>query len=491
MGNDDPLRCMPQICLEASRKAGFPSPATSACYDDRKRSEDAFRSAFVRYLGGEHVLPYFLKSQCPHPVLVSNGFMASLKEFHVALSAALTNIVQRWVVDEEADFPSRMPLERHEEDILRWIHKITEEKLYPRYDGHQGNWRPDFLLPAHEADGFKVCEINSRFPSNGLDLNARVYRALDNSEIKPLYLDVVGDPDHMMASLKALFHPGWPLRFVHSRENNPLIESLMRDLRDMNPRLLTPDDLHLVADETSPTGYKLQCVRESVSSADNQDGKMEYIQQIALRLFLDEFASLSPEMQRQLAFHSNNDIRSILLIHDKRILGILHQELDDLVAKHQVLTKRQADLIRKRVVFTIIPGSKDLERLTNSYYQGNVSKNDFILKPIRSGRGQGIVLGQDLSTSEWEEILADMKNASLTPDGTTYIIQPFVEQAEGDMFLDEETGVQRTRRVGAYHCMHGEFVSLALWRVGLATNRTTNMATGDAWKMGSMVKKMN
>jgi hypothetical protein len=45
--------------------------------------------------------------------------MANLKEFHVALSAALTNIVQRWVIDEEADLPSRMPLEPHEEDILR------------------------------------------------------------------------------------------------------------------------------------------------------------------------------------------------------------------------------------------------------------------------------------------------------------------------------------------------------------------------------------
>jgi hypothetical protein len=110
---------MPQICLEASRKAGIPSLATSASYEDRMHSEDAFCSAFVRYLGGEHIRPYFLQSMCPHPVLVPNRFMASLKEFHVALSAALTNIVERWVVDEEADFPSRMPLGTQEEDILR------------------------------------------------------------------------------------------------------------------------------------------------------------------------------------------------------------------------------------------------------------------------------------------------------------------------------------------------------------------------------------
>lgn len=368
---------------------------------------------------------------------------------------------------------------------------MTDDQLFPTYDGHQGNWRPDFLLPAHEADGFKVCEINARFPSNGMNLNARMYKALDDSETKPLGLDVAADPDHMMARLKALFHPRWPIRFVHNLEYSRLVEALMRDLEDMNPRLLTPDDLRLVADETSPTGYKLQCVRESASSADDQDGNMEDIHQIAMRLCQDEFASLSPEMQRQLAFHSNNDIRSMLLIHDKRILGILHQELDDLTTKHHVLSQRQTDLIRKGVVFTIIPGSKELEQLTDSYYQGSVSKNDFILKSIRSGGGDGIVLGQKLSPFEWEAILADMKNAALTPGRTVYVIQPFVEQAEGDMFLDEDMGVQRTRRVGTYYSIHGEFAGLGVWRVGISTNPTTNMTTGGAWKMGSMVRKMN
>lgn len=368
---------------------------------------------------------------------------------------------------------------------------MTENKTFPTYDGHQGNWRPDFLLPANEADEFRVCEINARFPSNGMDLNARVFRALANQENKPAYLDVASDPEHMLASLKALFHPERPLWFVHNQEKNLLIESLMKDLEDMKPRLLTLDDLHLVADEDSPTGYKLQCRRESGSSADSEDGDMEDIHQVALRVFLDDLALLSPEMQRQLAFISSNDIRSMLLVHDKRILGILHQELDELVTKHHVLTARQAELLRKRVIFTIIPGSKELEKLTDSYYQGNVSKDDFILKPIRSGGGDGIVLGKQLDTSEWEAILANMKNATLASDRTLYIIQPFLEQAEGDMFLDEEIGIQPTRRVGTYHSMHGKFVSLGMWRVGLSSNKTTNMHTGGAWKMGSVMTKVN
>ncbi|KAK1149717.1 hypothetical protein N8T08_005271 [Aspergillus melleus] len=416
----------------------------------------------------------------PHPVLVPNRFISSLKEFHVALSIALTDIVQRWFADG-TDLPSRMPLERNEENFLRWINQLTERKLFPAYEGHQGNWRPDFLLPK-DRDGFQICEINSRFPSNGIDMTAMIYKSLDDSKIKPPSLEVAADPEHMMSRLTALFHStqARSLHFVQNEENHPMVESLMRFLSDLNPRVLKPDDLHLVSDETSPTGYKLQ-------SAD-----MEDIQQVALRLFTRELASLSPEMQRQLAFHSCNDIRSIFLIHDKRILGILHQELDDLVTKHRVLTRRQADLLREHVIFTILPGSKELEELSDSYYQGKVSKNNFILKPIRSGHGQGITFGDDLSISEWEAILADMKNPEITiSDRTVYIIQPVIEQAEGDMFLDEDTGVQRVQRVGTYHSMHGEFAALGAWRVGVSANRTTNMALGDAWKMGSVVMKTN
>lgn len=91
----------------------------------------------------------------------------------------------------------------------------------------------------------------------------------------------------------------------------------MRDLGDTKPRLLTPDDLHLVADKTWLTGYKLQCMRESGSSADYDTETMEDIHQVELRLFLDEFAALPPEKQRQLAFLSSNDVRSMLLIHYK------------------------------------------------------------------------------------------------------------------------------------------------------------------------------
>lgn len=53
MGSNDPLSRMPQICLEVLRKAGVLALVTLASYEDRKRSKEAFNSAFLSYLGVE------------------------------------------------------------------------------------------------------------------------------------------------------------------------------------------------------------------------------------------------------------------------------------------------------------------------------------------------------------------------------------------------------------------------------------------------------
>ncbi|PKX95109.1 uncharacterized protein P174DRAFT_458698 [Aspergillus novofumigatus IBT 16806] len=470
------LSHIPQICVGASRKAGVQVPITSAPRDDRLSDQDAYLSVLLSYTGGAHTLPYSLNFMCPHPVLIPTQFVTELEHFHVALARALTNIVQRWYADKEADFPSRMPLESREEQLLQWIYQCSEDNTFPAYEGHQGNWRPDLLLPADDPEGFKICEINARFASNGIDLNAWIYRSLEKLGPNPRWLDIAADPGQMLDRYFDLFDPALPIHLVRVREETPLVESFIdfaEERTRMRPRIVAPADLRLVPDATSPTGYALHCTRdsESLPSRDVQNAGLERIYQVRLQLFLDEFASLSSEIQQHLALCSAQDIRTMLLIHDKRILGILLQELDDLVIKHHVLVKEQADLLRKRMIPTAIPGSKELQQIVNMYYQGKVSKDEFIIKPIRSGRGEGVKYGEDLAVS----------------DRALYVLQPVIDQAETEMFLDEEMKVQRCRLVGTYHSVHGDFTALGAWRIGMSNDRTTNMANGRAWKLGSMV----
>jgi len=58
-------------------------------------------------------------SGCPRPVLVGEHHQQQMQDLHAALTAAITDIVQRWWSDTEARFPERMPLEAREEELLQ------------------------------------------------------------------------------------------------------------------------------------------------------------------------------------------------------------------------------------------------------------------------------------------------------------------------------------------------------------------------------------
>lgn len=104
----------------------------------------------------------------PFNICISDHFANHVRLLHQALDKALVDIVQRWYADEEASFPKRMPLEKHEEELLEWIHG-PGRIFVPSFRERYGMWRTDYLIE-RTADGFeqaKICEINSRIPYNG------------------------------------------------------------------------------------------------------------------------------------------------------------------------------------------------------------------------------------------------------------------------------------------------------------------------------------
>lgn len=339
-----------------------------------------------------------------------------------------------------------------------------------------------------------MCEINARFFSLSIDLGSWIHKALASKEAKPSFIDIPASNDHMIEAFFKMFNPSLPIHllqsehFLAARGRSNIMEAFLdwvEKRTGMRPRPVRPDDLHLVPDASSETGYALYCTKPTSSLQEEET--LERIHQMGLQMAVDEYSGLQPEIQRHLALSGSNDARSRLIVHDKRILGILHQELDDLVTRHHVLTEAQAALLRTRIVPTIIPGSVEAKQLLNSYHQGRISKDDFIIKPVRGARGQGIKFGDELETSQWERILDNMQNPGLSADQTTYVIQWVVKQAEEDLFLDEELGVQRCQRVGSYYSVNGEFLGLGAWRVILARDRVCNMSLGRAWKMGSVL----
>lgn len=108
-----------QICLTPSIRSnelGHPSGVRGPTRIEQRR---LFDQSLVRSCPVDQFPAGFLSTGCPYPILVTQGHLERLEEFHVALDLAITSIVERWWSDVDARFPQRMPLEAYEEQVLQ------------------------------------------------------------------------------------------------------------------------------------------------------------------------------------------------------------------------------------------------------------------------------------------------------------------------------------------------------------------------------------
>lgn len=376
------------------------------------------------------------------------------------------------------------------------------------FKGHQGNLRPDILLPDTGNPGetleFRICEINGRFPISFLHHVAISNEALTTANTWHNGLEPATDHKALFDSLCELFDPRYRIYFLRGSldsipEHNPLFGN-MEERTGFRPRLISPDDLRLVPDARSRTGFVLCCVNPvpvshpspntttHPSIITTAEGEMEQIHQTALQLIDYELFALPKAIQHHIVLTSRNDPRTIFLVHDKRILGIIRQELPALVYKHNVLSKRQAALLERSIIPTILPGDGEMELLLEQTRQsrntgvgdhananGNGKAKDdvktgYILKPTRQARGAGILLGKHLSHTQWESILADLTSPTPT-SAAQYILQPLLTRlCTLPRFWDEERKTRDCRMVGNYFSVNGRFVGVGGWRTVMVGN---------------------
>ena len=156
-----------QISVSLSVERGAIAPAALTSPDRRGKDLQSVRNAVLEEHGGP-IAANLHERHPPFNICISERFVSHVREIHRLLDRALVDIVERWFSDKDADFPNRMPLEKHEEDLLRWIDGPGAD-LVPPFGQRYGMWRTDFLIE-RGTDGLenaKVCEINARIPFNG------------------------------------------------------------------------------------------------------------------------------------------------------------------------------------------------------------------------------------------------------------------------------------------------------------------------------------
>lgn len=485
-----------QVSLAASAVTGILVPPENADQATRTVEKQHIQEALARSVTPYGQLPQRIASRfnC-HPAVLPKKFIEDLGGFHEALALALDDIINRWWTDNETNLPSRMPLDPRVEALLRWVALGSQEGFIRPYKGNQGNLRPDILIPESDTLSslpFRVCEINGRFPINYLHSAASAYEALANTmtELQNPSFGPASDYSKLFDGLLDLFDPSAPIHFVSEfsdlTDDSPLF-GFIEEHTGMRPRSVKPSSLRLIASETSPTGFDLYCETHShtnppSTSPDliNLDGKvLEKVHQIALQLHDTELFALSPDMIRHIAMRSVNDVRSVFLAHDKRILGIIRQELDTLVHKREILTPAQAQLLRDALIPTFLPGSPEAQAIADAARADPSNKDGFIAKPVRLARGAGIVVGKNLSAGEWCAILENMTapNSSSGSTESQYVLQPFLPLRTVNWFWDEERGMRKSRMVGTYYSVNGRFVGLGMWRTGVAGEDVISAST--------------
>jgi len=530
-----------QVSVAASSDAGICISPENTDEATRAMETKYLQDSFVRNVTPYGQPPRRLASQLnSHPAVLPKKFLEDVNIFHEALIIALDDIVDRWWTDKEADFPSRMPLEPRVEKLLRWIAQGSKEGFARPYKGNQGNLRPGILLSVSDAPGtfpFRVCEINGRFPINFLHFVATGYEALADTmkEWQDPFLKPASDHTKLFNGLLDLFDSSVPVHFLSESsdltEDSPLY-GLIEQRTGMRPRSIKPSSLRLVGSATSPTGFDLYCITNltthrntnlntsananananpNANTPENTPNRnlspdlinenreeMEKVHQIALQLHDTELFSLSEAMIRQIALCCINDVRSVFISHDKRILGILRGEVDSLVHRG-VLSEIRGEMLRNVLIPTILPSSNEVLAIREAARINPGNKKDFILKPLRLARGKGILLGKNLSDEEWIEILNDMNTPSPSSSSSSssspgtgteteietvtgtrtgqYILQPFLPLQTVNWFWDEQRKVRNSRMVGTYYSVNGQFLGLGPWRTGVASENVISAST--------------
>lgn len=374
-----------------------------------------------------------------------------------------------------------------------------------------GSWRPDFLV---EDDGsghenFRLTEINARFCFNGFMHASYGQSALDEMGMKKAGLVGAADSTEVFQihafnsqsltksqffnGLLDLFDHKRPLHLLKGEEKGidigMFIHTVQKQL-GFAPRLITPAQLRLYFDPKDPSKVKLGCLVEASEATGpiftTADGEVvEAIHRVGLELHQRELSTLHPEIMKQVGLRCFNDMRTILLVHDKRMLGIIKQELGPLVSR-KVLTQAQAAALHRGIADTCLAGSQELQELLKSSQMDASLKDSYLLKPVRGGKGAGIVFGDEITNKEWLGALEQLKSPRLVR-GTTMIVQTRIQQHLYSVLLKKSSELQRYVIVGTYHAVHGRYLGIGVWRS--SSERICAVSSGGTWFCSVMKSK--
>lgn len=376
--------------------------------EKQKKWKELFSEYFEKNTGlGSH---FFANSSVKLPL----GYDNEMNRLCSILNYACKAIVQHYFRDER--IRNYYQLDKDLEALL----KKSSSATY-----NQGFYRPDFLYDTNNQA--KICEIGARYPLNGWMIS--YYLKLINDEISETKDGLTfKDPDlkNLIDDLYYQFAPNKKLALVHDDEKGTEIFYLQKELAKLGVELISvkPQDLTVSNNSIYVNG--------------------EPVSQFILEMDREELKKIKPDVLDKLIEQNCyfNDIRTLILIHDKRVLAVMY----DADIMHDYLSEEDYDFLKQYLIpsYVIVdPAGCD------AFIEND---QNLILKLNSGGRGIGAYVKTDCTAQEWDTIIRENWNK--------YLIQHFVEQKE---FKDLENNRQ-IHLVGMLLCKDDKNYGSGLFR---------------------------
>lgn len=197
-------------------------------------------------------------------------------------------------------------------------------------------------------------------------------------------------------------------------------------------------------------------------------GKPRRVEQCSLELFQDEYAELDSTVLQKLAICCTSDLRTVFVTHDKRLLGIIEQELPSL-EKRGVLRAKDRQALQQGIAHTILPGTTEMHAVLKQAQADDTLRNKYIIKAVRDGFSTGIQMAKDLSQQEWLTLLEKQAAKPLLPSQGAVVVQELVDHVWYDIVRHdgEDAGQAKPfHLIGSYHMINGKLGVYGPWRIG-------------------------
>lgn len=369
---------------------------------ERSFAED-LRSALAMRLGDPPVIDS--EQLAATPVLITPAYLARLDRLNQLLDKALRAIVEHYSDDPRIRAVYALP------EPMEAILRLARGAPY-----RVGWYRPDLV---HDANGGpRVCEIGARYPLNGWMVSERAAQALAPHAAATGLGAVTGHG--FLDALCSQYRPGETVAMLHAGEAGTEIFLLAEALRERGIGFAS----------VSPAAIGLEGGRLCAAG--------RTIDHAILEMDRSELPLISGEVLRHLIDTGRyfNDVRTLILVHDKRVLAVLW---DDAI-RQDLLGADEAEELRAFLIPSwTITEAGGCEAL---FARGE----DMIAKRSSGGRGIDALVRRECGEAAWR--------ARVERDWPRDMYQHYLPQrdfgAPGDARATHLIGLQLCRDATSY-----------------------------------------